>query len=160
MGLRQLLPGRDIALQPTSQYETLVFGAAKNMKNFIYLVGCLHTRECYAIDAAWDIRGIVAAASRHKMKLIGSIASHYHFDHVGGLVSRELQGMVFGPFGTPKGMKPVLCGLAEMGRDHGCKMFAHSLEVDRIAKQIEMPSSSLSPLEQGQRLPVGQAAEL
>lgn len=44
--LRQLLPGRDIALTPTGQLEATYFGAAKQMQNLIYLVGDLATREC------------------------------------------------------------------------------------------------------------------
>ena len=42
---RQLTPGRDIAISPpSSQVEGLIFGAAKQMRNFIYLVGCATTR--------------------------------------------------------------------------------------------------------------------
>ena len=42
---RQLMPGRDIAISPpSSQVEGLIFGAAKQMRNFIYLVGCATTR--------------------------------------------------------------------------------------------------------------------
>ena len=108
---RQLLPGRDIALKPSSQIEQLSFGAAAQMQNYIYLIGDATTRECFVVDACWDPAGIAAYAERHKMRLVGAIASHYHFDHVGGTLPPQMQGMVFGPFGVPKGVEPRLPGV-------------------------------------------------
>lgn len=54
------------------------------MQNFIYLVGDARTRECVVIDACWDVRGIEAVVEADKMKLVGAVATHYHFDHTGG----------------------------------------------------------------------------
>ena len=42
---RQLLTGRDIAVNPTSPAEELVFGAAKRSRNFIYLGDCPRTLD-------------------------------------------------------------------------------------------------------------------
>ena len=53
------------------------------MQNFIYLVGDAKTRECVVIDACWDVEGIIEFVKDEKMKLIGAVATHYHFDHVG-----------------------------------------------------------------------------
>ena len=36
------------------------------------------------VDACWDVEGIVEYVENEKMKLIGAVATHYHFDHVGG----------------------------------------------------------------------------
>ena len=119
---RQLRPGKQIALQPKDEPQKLLFGAAKQMQNYIYLVGCSATRECYAIDASWDVDGIAAYAKRHRMRLVGALGTHFHFDHIGGEVPEYMRAMVYGPFGAPKGEVPRTCGLKEMGTDHGCKV--------------------------------------
>ena len=81
---RQLLPGRDIAVNAKNPIEQQIFGAATQMQNFIYLVGDARTRECVAIDACWDVDGILAVAKNDKMRITKAVATHYHFDHVGG----------------------------------------------------------------------------
>jgi len=151
---KQLLPGRDIAVSPNSQEEGLVFGAAAQMKNLIYLVGDLTSRECYVVDACWDPQGIAAVAASHKMTLVGAIASHYHFDHTGGAIPPPFVAMVYGPMGKPNARLP---GLHEMGRHHGAKLYCHSLERERLAKQCELRLDELLPLEQGSKLPLGAA---
>ena len=57
-----------------------MFGAARQMQNLIYLIGDLSTRQCYVVDACWDAKGINAYAKRFKMRLVGAIATHWHFD--------------------------------------------------------------------------------
>lgn len=152
--MRQLLPGRDIALptRDSTQQEQLIFGSAKQMKNFIYLVGDASSRECYAIDTAWDPSGIATFAARHKMRLVGALGTHYHFDHVGGAVPPPFAAMVAGPFG---GEVPLLPGLREMGLEHGCKLYCHASERARVAKQCHLSEDSLNPLEQGSTLALG-----
>eukprot|EP00898_Chlorokybus_atmophyticus_P008334 jgi/Chlat1/8501/Chrsp80S07889 len=81
---RQLVPGRDFCLQPGNIIEQQVFGAAKQMKNFVYLVGDAATRECIVVDAAWDAKGIQKVVENSGMKLVGAVVTHYHFDHTGG----------------------------------------------------------------------------
>lgn len=77
MGLyiRQLLAGRDFA---TADYF------ASQMANFVYLVGDYEQKVCMVVDPAWDIPGIIEAADREGMRLIGALVTHYHPDHVGG----------------------------------------------------------------------------
>lgn len=157
---RQISPGRDVAISPTSQLESLVFGAAKQMRNFIYLVGCAATRECYCFDPAWDTRGLAGVAERHKMRLVGAMGTHFHFDHIGGTVPAQLASMVYGPFGKPKDGDGTMVGLREMKTDFGCKLYAQSTEVAMIAKQINVSESELTPLEQGTVLPLGTAGKL
>ncbi len=72
---RQLLAGRDVA-----QDDPI----ARQMVNFIYLIGDRATGECVVIDPAYDPAGIVAAAEADGMRLTGALATHYHPDHVGG----------------------------------------------------------------------------
>ena len=160
--MRQLLPGRDIALAPMNQEEGLIFGAAKQMQNFIYLVGCATTRECYVFDACWDTRGIALYAATHKMKLVGAMPTHYHWDHAGGAVPPQMAAMVYGPFGgkRPGGGEPWLVGLHEMGKEHGCKLYCHAAEHAKLAKQCKLEAAELSPLEESSTLPLGQTGHL
>lgn len=77
MGLyiRQLLAGRDFAL---SDYF------ASQMANFVYLIGDDEKKVCMVVDPAWDVPGIIEAAEKEGMKIIGALVTHYHPDHVGG----------------------------------------------------------------------------
>jgi glyoxylase-like metal-dependent hydrolase (beta-lactamase superfamily II) len=72
---RQLLAGRDYATHDP---------IARQMVNFVYLVGDRETREAVAIDPAYDIRGLLDILAADDMRLVGALATHYHPDHVGG----------------------------------------------------------------------------
>jgi glyoxylase-like metal-dependent hydrolase (beta-lactamase superfamily II) len=72
---RQLLCGRDIA-----RTDPL----ARQMVNFVYLIGYRETGEAVVIDPAYDSKGILSVAADDGMKLVGALATHYHADHVGG----------------------------------------------------------------------------
>ncbi|MDE0215112.1 MAG: MBL fold metallo-hydrolase [bacterium] len=72
---RQLLSGRDLALGDR---------LARQMVNFVYLIGDRETGEAVVVDPAYDPAGIVALAEADGMRLIGVLATHYHPDHVGG----------------------------------------------------------------------------
>jgi glyoxylase-like metal-dependent hydrolase (beta-lactamase superfamily II) len=72
---RQLLAGRDIA-----QSDPL----ARQMVNFVYLIGDRETGEAVAIDPAYDVAGILDVLEADGMRLTGALATHYHPDHVGG----------------------------------------------------------------------------
>ena len=84
---RQLMPGKDICIKSSGKVskmvEMQVFQAAKQMQNFIYLVGDAKIEECGYRFACWDVEGIIEFVKDEKMKLIGAVATHYHFDHVG-----------------------------------------------------------------------------
>lgn len=72
---RQLLAGRDIARTDP---------VARQMVNFVYLIGDRETGEAMVIDPAYDIKGILDVAAADGMRLVGALATHYHPDHVGG----------------------------------------------------------------------------
>jgi glyoxylase-like metal-dependent hydrolase (beta-lactamase superfamily II) len=72
---RQLLAGRDIARQDP---------IARQMVNFVYLVGDRETGEAVAIDPAYDVQGILDVLAADGMRLTGALATHYHQDHIGG----------------------------------------------------------------------------
>jgi hydroxyacylglutathione hydrolase len=54
------------------------------MQNFVYLIGDPATRECVAVDPAWEIDEIVDTATADGMRLTGALVTHTHQDHVGG----------------------------------------------------------------------------
>src|SRR5438046_945989 len=72
---RQLLSGRDFAAHDN---------IARQMVNFVYLIGDRETGEAVAVDPAYDIRGLLDILAGDDMKLVGALATHYHPDHVGG----------------------------------------------------------------------------
>lgn len=72
---RQLLAGRDIAQNDR---------VARQMVNFVYLIGDRATGEALVVDPAYDIKGIVDVAGADGMKITGALVTHYHPDHVGG----------------------------------------------------------------------------
>jgi glyoxylase-like metal-dependent hydrolase (beta-lactamase superfamily II) len=72
---RQLLAGRDFARNDQ---------IARQMVNFVYLIGDRETGDAVAVDPAYDIRGLLDIVSEDGMRLTGALASHYHPDHVGG----------------------------------------------------------------------------
>ena len=82
---RQLLSGRDIA--KTDQM-------AKQMVNFVYLIGDRQTGEAVVVDAAYDIGGILSILEADGMRLVGAMATHYHQDHIGGSIfGNEIAGL-------------------------------------------------------------------
>lgn len=64
------------------------------MQNFVYLVGDPATRQCVAVDPAWEIDTIVETAQRDSMTIIGALITHTHPDHVGGhLFGMDIPGV-------------------------------------------------------------------
>jgi hydroxyacylglutathione hydrolase len=82
---RQLLAGRDIARSDP---------LARQMVNFVYLVGDRETGECVAIDPAYDTKGLLEVVEADGMRLTGALATHYHPDHVGGhMMQFDIEGV-------------------------------------------------------------------
>ena len=72
---RQLLAGRDFARDDP---------IARQMVNFVYLVGDRETGEAVAIDPAYGVRELVEIIGADGMRLTDVLVTHYHPDHVGG----------------------------------------------------------------------------
>ena len=72
---RQLLSGRD-------------FGSgdmvARQMVNFVYLIGDRATGEAIIVDPAYDVAALLGFLEADGMRCTGVLATHYHPDHVGG----------------------------------------------------------------------------
>jgi glyoxylase-like metal-dependent hydrolase (beta-lactamase superfamily II) len=72
---RQLLAGRDFA--PDDQI-------ARQMVNFVYLIGDRETGDAIAVDPAYGPAELVDILAADDMRLSGALITHYHPDHVGG----------------------------------------------------------------------------
>ncbi|HET7721908.1 MAG TPA: MBL fold metallo-hydrolase [Acidimicrobiales bacterium] len=82
---RQLLAGRDFA-----QGDAL----ARQMVNFVYLIGDRETGEAVVVDPAYDVQGLLDVLAEDGMRLTGALATHYHPDHVGGdMMGYSIQGV-------------------------------------------------------------------
>ena len=57
---------------------------ARQMVNFVYLIGDRETGEAVVVDPAYDIGGLLDVLAADDMRLVGALATHYHPDHVGG----------------------------------------------------------------------------
>ncbi len=74
---RQLLAGRDIASDDP---------VARQMVNFVYLIGDMDAGRCLVVDPAWNVDDVVRVAAEDGMEIEGVLATHHHPDHVGGEV--------------------------------------------------------------------------
>ncbi|HLW45213.1 MAG TPA: MBL fold metallo-hydrolase [Acidimicrobiales bacterium] len=72
---RQLLSGRDFAQDDP---------VARQMVNFVYAIGDRETGETLLVDPAYRVGELLDALEADGMRCSGVLATHYHFDHVGG----------------------------------------------------------------------------
>ena len=72
---KQLLSGRDFG-----NTDNL----AKQMVNFVYLIGDKQTGEALIVAPAYDVTALLDILEEHDMQCKGVLATHYHPDHVGG----------------------------------------------------------------------------
>ncbi|MGA2295470.1 MAG: MBL fold metallo-hydrolase [Acidimicrobiales bacterium] len=75
---RQLLSGRDFAVGDP---------LAAQMVNFVYVVGDRESGEALLVDPAYRPAELVEVVEADGMKVIGALATHYHPDHVGGMMA-------------------------------------------------------------------------
>jgi glyoxylase-like metal-dependent hydrolase (beta-lactamase superfamily II) len=82
---RQLLAGRDVAAGDP---------LARQMLNFVYLVGDRETGEALAVDPAYAPGEVLDLLAADGMRLSGVLVTHYHPDHVGGdLMGFPIEGL-------------------------------------------------------------------
>src|SRR3954453_16038878 len=75
---RQLLAGRDYARSDP---------IARQMVNFVYLIGDRETGDAVVIDPAYDIAGLLDVLDADGMRLTGALGTRYPPDHVGGTMA-------------------------------------------------------------------------
>jgi glyoxylase-like metal-dependent hydrolase (beta-lactamase superfamily II) len=115
---RQLLAGRDFATGHPF---------ARQMENFVYLLGDRQTRECLVVDPAWDVGDILDVAAKDDMKVTGALVTHYHPDHVGG------------SFGGGASIE----GLAELIAKNPVPIHVHEKEAPGVRKVTQVEESDL-----------------
>ncbi len=82
---RQLLAGRDFARDDP---------VARQMVNFVYLIGDRETGEAAAVDPAYGVGELVEMLGADGMRLTDVLVTHYHPDHVGGdLMGWRIEGV-------------------------------------------------------------------
>lgn len=109
------------------------------MQNFIYLIGSREKRECFVVDPAWDTDALIEAATNDEMRLIGSLVTHYHPDHVGG---------GWHGFDVPG-------GVAELQARVGGKIHVNKHEAEGLKEITGVGDSDLAAHEAGDVLSIG-----
>ena len=72
---KQLLSGRDFA------YGDMM---ARQMVNFVYLIGDRETGEAVVVDPAYNVQDLLDIVAADGMRLTGVLGTHFHPDHLGG----------------------------------------------------------------------------
>ena len=72
---RQLLSGRDFAAGDMM---------ARQMVNFVYLIGDRETGEAMVVDPAYAVQDFLDILEADGMRLTGVLGTHFHPDHLGG----------------------------------------------------------------------------
>ena len=75
MYFKQLLSGRDFA------YGDMM---ARQMVNFVYLIGDRETGEAVVVDPAYAVQDLLDIVAADGMRLTGVLGTHFHPDHLGG----------------------------------------------------------------------------
>jgi glyoxylase-like metal-dependent hydrolase (beta-lactamase superfamily II) len=114
---RQLLSGRDVATGDM---------LARQMVNFIYLIGDRETGEAVVVDPAYDPQGLVDVLAADGMTLTGVLATHYHPDHVGGNM-----------------MGHSIAGVAELLELTSVPIHVQDAEADLVRKVTEVAEGDL-----------------
>ncbi len=82
---RQLLSGRDFAKDDP---------IAGQMLNFVYLIGDREEGVALVVDPAYAVDEILQVVEDDGMRLVGTLATHFHPDHVGGdLFGHDVEGI-------------------------------------------------------------------
>jgi len=145
--LVQLLSGRDHSNITTarSSSQRSLFQQAKGMANFQYLVGDGATNEVVVFDGCWDPIGIQRFAEEKGLKLVGYVATHFHYDHIGSLAGA----------GSPPAAKTIP-GMAYFVDELNLPAYIHEVEVDRaIAWTGTKNTSRVHTLKDGSALQLG-----
>lgn len=126
---RQWLAGRDFAVGNQ---------LARQMVNFVYAIGDHETGEAVLIDPAYAPGELVAMVEADGLKVNGVLATHYHFDHVGG----EMSGH-------------AVAGIAELLEIADVPIHVQSEEVPWVERCTGVNASQMSAHASADKLMVG-----
>lgn len=108
------------------------------MANFTYLLGSRSAKQCLAVDPAWDVAAIKAAAATDGMEIVGALVSHFHPDHCGG----HLWGH-------------DIPGVAELVAAKAMPVYAHRNEILGIMTVTGLSKTDFKPCAGGDKLTLG-----
>jgi glyoxylase-like metal-dependent hydrolase (beta-lactamase superfamily II) len=126
---RQLLSGRDFAVGDPM---------ATQMVNFAYLLGDRQTGEALVVDPAYAVGDLVDIAEGDGMRIVGSLVTHHHPDHVGGSM---------GGFS--------LEGVTELIGRTGGKVHVHRDEAEFVQRVTGCSTSDLATHDSGDIVEIG-----
>lgn len=143
---RPLIPGLHICNKTWNPINKIVFEFAKKMKNVVYAIGDAETRECVIVDPCWDVDGIIREVVEvDGMKIVGILATHNHFDHVGGRPPAP-----FDSYGVNVG------GVARMlEKFPNLTVRIHSKDADVLQSEALVPKDKIVSTDNGDHLVVG-----
>ena len=158
---RQLLAGVDFAQphQARTPFEQQSFKFAKQMQNYVYLIGDRSTGEAVVVDGCWDPKGIHKISRTDGMTLVGFVATHYHWDHVGGQVDYEpfksmgvdLPGLKDFVMGSKKTREKKQIPAGKPVR----KAWISTVELRRAASRTGVPVAAFTGLHDGSVVDIG-----
>jgi glyoxylase-like metal-dependent hydrolase (beta-lactamase superfamily II) len=127
---RQLLAGRDFATSDP---------VARQMVNFVYLIGDRVTRECVVVDPAYGVEDLAMIAAADGMNLTGALITHYHPDHCGGsMMGMQIEGVT------------ELLGITSM------PVHVQSDEAEWVTKVTDLEAADLTTHRSGDAVMVGE----
>lgn len=143
---RPLIPGEHICTKSWNPLNKIVFEFAKKMRNVVYVIGDKSTKECYVVDPCWDIDGILKEVCEGDgMKIVGILATHNHFDHVGGRPPAPFDSYGVNVGGVAK----LLERLPEIS------VRIHRADLEVLVSEAFVPRERIVPLEDGDSIQVG-----
>jgi glyoxylase-like metal-dependent hydrolase (beta-lactamase superfamily II) len=127
---RQLLAGRDFAIHDD---------VARQMVNFVYLIGDRGTGDCVVVDPAYGVRDLAMVVAEDGMNLTGALITHYHPDHCGG----SMMGM-------------RIEGVAELLELTDMPVHVQADEAEWVTKVTDLTAAQLTTHESGDAVMVGE----
>lgn len=143
---RPLIPGEHICTSTWNPLSKLVFEFAKKMRNVVYLIGDMETKECVVVDPCWDVDGILKEVCEvDGMKIIGILATHNHFDHVGGRPPAPFDSYGVNVGGVAKLLEKI----------PNISVRIHKDDADALITEAFVPKEKIIALESGDRMKIG-----
>ena len=161
---RQLLAGRDFARpgDAKSSLDREAFRFAKQMKNYVYLLGDRASGKAVVVDGCWDPRGIRRIAKEEGFKIKAFVATHMHWDHIGGKIDHE----PFKSMGVHlPGLRELVMGMTskvrkkraqEKGGRPLARPYISEVELERAAERTGVDANNFRGLVDGSVVDVGE----
>jgi hydroxyacylglutathione hydrolase len=111
---------------------------AHSMANFSYAIGCPATKECMLVDPSWGPHELNNSISAEGYKLTGIIATHHHFDHIGG-----------------NGHGVEVLGALELINTLSIPLYCHKNEQELLLKKSGIPRSSIHTIDTNRSFMIG-----